>query len=130
MKANPSVAEFVAQKIEASAKSQAQIAKEVGYDRPNVVSMIKSGNCKLPVGKIGAFAKALEVDPAFLFRLVMLEYSPETWRAIEEMEAAPITENERAIVAEIRQLSGDSDPKLQAPAHHRALKAFVNSMIG
>ena len=125
------VAEYIARQIEASGKTQAQIAREVGYDqRPNLISMIKSGQSKLPVQKIGAFAKALGVDPAFLFKLVMSEYSPATWEAINEIQGAvPVTQNERRIIEAIRKLSGDGDPKLQTTTQARALKAFVDSMI-
>jgi len=131
MRSSMTVAEYIAHQIEACGKTQAQIAREVGYgQRPNLVSMIKSGQSKLPVQKIGAFAKALGVDPAFLFKLVMSEYSPATWAAINEIEGAiPVTHNERTILEEIRTLSANGDPKLQTTGQHRALKAFVDSMI-
>lgn len=130
MKQAMTVAEYITRQIEVCGKSQAQIAREVGYgQRPNLVSMIKSGQSKLPVQKIGAFAKALGVDPSFLFRLVMSEYSPATWEAINDIEGAiPVTQNERGILEELRKLSGNRDPKLQTPTQHRALKAFVESM--
>lgn len=124
------VAEYVTRQIEACGKTQAQIAGEVGYDRPNLISMIKAGQTKLPVQKIGAFAKALGVDPAFMFRLVMSEYSPATWEAMNEIQGAiPVTQNERGILEAIRKLSRGTDPKLQTPSQHRALKTFVDSMI-
>jgi len=124
------VAEYITRQIETCGKTQAQIAGEVGYDRPNLISMIKNGKTKLPVQKVGVFAQALGVDPAFLFRLVMTEYSPETWRAINEIQGAiPVTNNERLILEEVRKLAANRDPKLQSPTQHRALKAFVDSMI-
>jgi transcriptional regulator with XRE-family HTH domain len=131
MKQTITVADYISRQIEACGKSQAQIAREVGYDqRPNLISMIKMGRSKLPVQKIGPFAKALGVDPAFLFKLAMSEYSPETWATINEIQGAiPVTHNERGILEEIRKLSDGSDPKLQTPAQQRALKAFVESMI-
>ena len=81
----PTVAEYLAAQIALSGKSQADIAREVGYDRPNVVNMMKQGVTKLPINKISAFAKALKVDPAHLLRIVMSEYLPETWEAIQEL---------------------------------------------
>lgn len=124
------VADYISRQIEACGKSQAQIAREVGYDRPNLISMIKSGQTKLPVQKVPALARALGVDPAFLFRIVMSEYSPALLEAIGEIPGAvPVTQNERGIIEAIRRLSGNADPKLQSPAQHRALKAFVDSMI-
>lgn len=125
------VAEYISRQIDACGKSQAQIAREVGYERPNLISMIKSGQAKLPVQKVPAFARALGVDPAFLFRLVVSEYMPAMLEVIGEIEGAtPVTRNERGILEAIRKLSKNADPKLQSPAQHQALKAFVESMIG
>lgn len=79
------VAEYITQQIALSEKSQKQIADEVGYDKPNVVTMIKQGKTKLPINKVGPFARSLNVDPAYLLRLVMSEYMPDTWSAIESL---------------------------------------------
>jgi transcriptional regulator with XRE-family HTH domain len=128
---NLTVAEYISRQIETSGKTQAQIALETGYDRPNLISMIKHGHTKLPVQKVGALARALGVDPAFLLRLVMMEYAPATWNAINEIQGAiPVTQNERIILNEIRRLSQNADPKLHSLAQQRALKAFVTAMIG
>ncbi|MGZ9053126.1 MAG: helix-turn-helix domain-containing protein [Rhodoplanes sp.] len=52
-------------------KSQREIAAELGYERPNIISMMKRGETKLPLDKVPALAKALHVDPAHLFRLAL-----------------------------------------------------------
>jgi hypothetical protein len=44
----PTVAEYLAAQISLSGKSQADIAREVGYERSNVVNMMKQGTLKLP----------------------------------------------------------------------------------
>jgi hypothetical protein len=76
------VADYLAQQIILCGKSQKEIAEEVGYEKPNVITMMKQGHTKIPIVKVGAFARALEVDPAYLLRLVCMEYMPETWAAI------------------------------------------------
>ena len=45
-------------------KTQAEIAEEAGFVNPNMVTMIKQGATKLPIDRVPALAKALEVDPA------------------------------------------------------------------
>jgi hypothetical protein len=123
------VADYISRQIDVCGKNEAEIADEVGYPT-SMVSMIRTGRAKLPIGKIGFFAKALAVDPAILLQLVMMEYSPDTWRAINEIQGrSPISANEQAIVNEIRKLSKNSDPKLQSAAQHKALKEFVDSMV-
>lgn len=76
------VPDYLAQQIILCGKSQKEIAEEVGYEKPNVITMMKQGHTKIPIVKVGAFARALEVDPAYLLRLVCMEYMPETWAAI------------------------------------------------
>ena len=50
------VAQFVSIAVAASGKSEEQIAKEVGYAKPNVITMIREGTAKLPVNKVNALA--------------------------------------------------------------------------
>lgn len=97
------VAELLSFQIEAINKTQAEIATEVGFERPNVITMIKQGKTKLPIAKIGPMARALGLDPVFLFGFVMREYHPETWDAIESMYSQPVmTANEMAIIRALR----------------------------
>jgi hypothetical protein len=77
------VAQYVEQQIALSNKTQKQIADEIGYDKANIITMIKTGATKLPINKVGPLARALHVDPAHLLRLVMEEYLPETWETIQ-----------------------------------------------
>ncbi|SFE92078.1 hypothetical protein SAMN04515678_12321, partial [Roseivivax sediminis] len=49
-------ARMIADAIEASGKSQREIASEMGYERPNVVSMMKNGDMRMPLERIPAFA--------------------------------------------------------------------------
>ena len=58
------VAEYIEQQIALSEKSQKDIAAEIGYDKPNVLSMIKQGQTKLPVNKVGPLAKAPRHRPS------------------------------------------------------------------
>lgn len=81
--AKVSVAKLLEQQIAISDKSQKEIAEIIGYTKPNIMTMFKTGRTKLPINKVGALAKALNLDSAYLLKLVLSEYSPETWDAIE-----------------------------------------------
>jgi len=90
-----SVAEFIADRLAAIDKTQRQIANECGFESPNIISLFKTGSTKLPLNRIGPLAKALDVDPAHLLRLAMLEYLPDTWGALEDvMQSTLLTANE------------------------------------
>jgi transcriptional regulator with XRE-family HTH domain len=104
------VAEFIADHLAQSDKTQRQVAQEIGFDNPNVISMFKKGTLKLPINRIEALAKALDADPIHLLRLVMLENLPESWAAIENiMKSTVLTANELELVRAFREVTGDAD---------------------
>jgi hypothetical protein len=79
------------------------MAAELGYSKPNMISMIKFGQTRVPLNKIVQFAKTLGVDPVHFLRIVMMEYHPQTWEVIEEVIGGHlISENETKILDIIR----------------------------
>lgn len=48
------------------AKSQAKIAPESGFSSVNMLAMIKSGASRMPLDRVPALARALDIDPALL----------------------------------------------------------------
>lgn len=76
------VARYIAAAIERSGKLQVDISRAAGFDKPNVVTMIKQGKTKLPLERVGVMAQALGVDRFELLDLVMGEYHPELWVTI------------------------------------------------
>lgn len=98
-------------------KSQAEIAEEAGFVNANMMTMIKQGANKLPIDRVPALAKALESDPALLLRLALEQSEGGTAAtAIYEIIGQPITKNEMAWILEIREASGDTDPRLTSRA--------------
>lgn len=95
-------------------RSQAEIAEIAGFTNPNFLSMLKSGVSKLAIDRVPALAKALDCDPAWLLRLALEQAEGSTAaQAIFDIIGAPISENERGWIAEIRDASGDIDPRLK-----------------
>ena len=98
-------------------KTQAEIAEEAGFVNPNMLTMIKKGSTKLPVDRVPALAKALDCDPALLLRLALEQSEGSTVAAaIYDIIGQPITKNEMAWIVEIREASGDTDPRLTSRA--------------
>jgi transcriptional regulator with XRE-family HTH domain len=108
------IAEYLAKTIDAlsSIKSQREIAAEIGYEKPNMVSMFKRGEAKVPLDKIPALAKALNVDPAFLFRLAMEQYWPGQEDAIGAIFGSVITKHEKDLLEKVRSWTRHQDPRL------------------
>lgn len=106
----PTVAEFIAERLANSHKTQREIAEECGFEKANVVTMLKSGTMKLPLNRVGAMARALNADPAYLLRLAMCEYLPDAWEAIEAtLQTTVLTANELNLVRAYREVTGDND---------------------
>jgi transcriptional regulator with XRE-family HTH domain len=79
---NSRVAKLIRQRIEelGPTKSQKQISHEIGYEKPNMLSMIKSGDSRMPIDKVNAFATVLGIDLPYLFEIVFEQHHPETWK--------------------------------------------------
>lgn len=94
-------------------KSQYDIAMEAGYHKPNIISMMKNGDAKVPLEKVFILAKAFEVDPNILFRLALEQnFGQQDTYALTQMMNRTMTENELAWVEKIRAYTGDADPSL------------------
>lgn len=103
-------------------KTQVEIASEAGFKQRTMLANIKSGVNKLPLDRVPGLAKALECDPAFLFLMALEQLEGETTDlTIKSIFETVVTQNEATWIAEIRKLSGNSDPRLTTKAE-RALK--------
>lgn len=101
---NIAVAKYISQQLMMCGKSQIEVANEIGYDNPNVITMFKQGKTKLPIVKVKLLAKSLGVDPVFLLKLVMTEYMADTWDVISDiLGGTVITQPEERILAVIHQ---------------------------
>lgn len=104
---NITVAKYISQQLVMCGKSQIEVANEIGYSNPNVITMFKQGKTKLPIVKVKLLAKSLGVDPVFLLKLVMTEYMPDTWNVVSDiLGGSIITEPEERILGVIHQADG------------------------
>lgn len=116
------VAQFLTIKINESGRSQKEIATEIGYDSANVITMFKQGLTKLPIDTVGPIARALNVDPVYLLRLVFKEYHPATFEAVEHaLGTTIVTENERKLLDQFRRSTEHSDPEMLVFGPTRAI---------
>lgn len=78
------VAHYLAIHIKRSGKTHAEIAAEIGLENPNVVSMLKTGRTKIPLLRIPALARSIDVEPKELLGLCLEAYMPELHTVITE----------------------------------------------
>lgn len=124
-----SVAEYITHQINLCGKTQAMVAKESGFPQANIISMLKNGTTKVPLSKVSAIAKSIGVDPMYLFRMVMAEYQPELWSAIESlvMSQGVFTQNEMDIIKVVRE-SGVENPAIKTDEDREILKSAINRL--
>lgn len=95
--------EYLSQRIFESGLSNVEMARALGYDKPNVIAMMKQGSMRLPVNKVAATARALGIDPVFLLDKVMRETSSDLWDALRDvMGTRLVTTNEMRLLEFIR----------------------------
>jgi len=102
-----SVAAFLTYHIDASSKTQKEIAKEVGFRKSNIMSMLKSGETKLPLARAATIADALGISRSDLVRRCLEEYEPEIWSVVQEsLPGALLSEPEVEVIELLRSRFG------------------------
>lgn len=107
-------------------KSQQEIANEAGFINVNMMSMLKSGKSKIPLDRVSALAKALEVDPRLLFKMAIEQSSYETTsKVIDEIFGTIVSRNEVIWLEALRDASDHKDPALTTRSR-TALRSIFN----
>jgi hypothetical protein len=120
--------EYLSDLIDISPKTQRQIADEIGYEKPNVITMFKQGLTKVPLEKVAPLARALNADPVYMLRLAMSEYMPETLTAISEIMGYMVTPNEREMIDIIREASNNTNPRIKTASERKELEKWASSL--
>lgn len=120
------VAEFVTGRIAVSRLTQTELARRLGYPKPNIITMFKQGLTKVPIEKVPKLAELLECDPLMLLQMAMNEYKPSEFQAIMAICGLPISKNEREIIEIFREKSGNSDPD---PAYKNNRKLIEDAAL-
>jgi transcriptional regulator with XRE-family HTH domain len=108
--------DVLADLIDRSPLTQREVAMKLGYPKQNIIAMFKQGSTKVPVNRIGALARILELDLVWLLRRALKQYNPGLWEVLEETLGHRITASEAEILAALRQATDDTDPRLSGPA--------------
>lgn len=110
--ASSRLARFIDKRInELHHKTQADIARDAGFQNANFITMLKTGVSKLALDRVPSLAKALDVDPAHLMRLALDQtYGPRMLSVFVELLGETVTSNEREWLELIREVSLDTDP--------------------
>jgi hypothetical protein len=125
--ASEAIKDYLAEKIEAQrklGKTEDSIANEIGYQRPQTLHMITSGEMKLPLDKVLPLSRALNCEPAELFELALRQYmsAPE----VDELCGSFDANARSGGVVHKRTVAGGKAPPL-TPAERDDLERIVGS---
>lgn len=118
-------AAFLARAIHFSGKTQREIAREAGFPKPNILSMLKQGQSRVPIERIPALAAACHVDPAYFLRLALSEYQPEVYAVLVATLDQPMTANEWEMVLCYRICA----PENQIEMEPRVTTAILDTLL-
>jgi predicted XRE-type DNA-binding protein len=133
-KGNVSVASYLTSQIDlvvgSGEKTQKQIAAELGYTKPNIITMFKQGLTNLPINKVELMAKAIHADPVYLLRLTMQEYMPEAFETITKIlgDTALYSDMEKSIIKEMREHATKGEIRIETPAQVTAYQHFIDTL--
>jgi hypothetical protein len=99
------------------------VTRALGYINPKTVELFLEGEANLPLDKVPAMARALDLEPSRLFRLALRQY----WR--NSAEASIITRclvsaDELAILDLLRSMTGEAELSLTPELDGRIRSAF------
>lgn len=97
---------FISTLIDGSGKSRKEIAMQAGLGQANMISMLKKGGTKLPLAKIGTFAKAVNTDPVQLAHMCLREYHPNVWDVMNSLLEPAVTSDEIRMIKALRAAVG------------------------
>lgn len=117
---------FLAEAIEHSSKTQREIARDAGFNRPNVLSMMKAGDTKVPIERIPALAKACGADARRFLWIALEEYHPEIWEVILGSRGGLLTTTEMDLVTLFRICDDACDVEITEEVAARLMDVFTN----
>lgn len=88
--------------------SDQELSSAVGFEGISVLTLIKQGTLRIPFNKVPAFAAALGLDHADMFRAVIRESDPALSKMIEEVfNPMCLSATEVNLIKHLRDLTGD-----------------------
>ena len=85
------VAKILRDAIQASELTQREIAARAGFKHSNIISMLKSGETRIPLDRIPALAAVLGLDQQMLLLAALEEYNPSVYEVLIDALKLPRT---------------------------------------
>jgi transcriptional regulator with XRE-family HTH domain len=94
-----------------------ELAEQLGYTRPNIISMWRTGRTRIPLDRLTKLSELLKVDLSFLLPLWVEQYGgAEAYTGVMKILQSSVSESEAKLVAAAREHTKGRDFKLKAGA--------------
>lgn len=110
-------------------KSPEEIAKEAGFDDPDIILKICRGDAKLPLDKAAAIARACGKEPAFFLGLALATTQPDVWSILQATPEALLPYNEREFLKLYRRAAPRGKLEI-TPRRAAAVLEALNDGVG
>lgn len=104
--------------IENSDLTQREIADRVGFKHANIISMLKSGETRVPLERIPALATTLGMDERQFLMVAIEEYHPGVHEVLVEVLGVPLSDAELGIITMFRMASLRGEIEVVRPEQH------------
>ncbi|MBO9395827.1 hypothetical protein J7400_03980 [Shimia sp. R9_2] len=101
MTASPT-ATMLAQAIDASDMTQKEISDRIGMNNANVISMMKQGITRVPLGRIPALSETLQINAQTFLMTAIEEYHPGTHEVLVDVLGLPLSDTEMRLLSLLR----------------------------
>lgn len=81
----PTVGEYMESQIKLSGRTQTEIARLAGFNKPNIITMFKQHKTPVPYHRVKALSEAMGVDPKRFLVVVLNQQSPELLSCLEDL---------------------------------------------
>jgi len=95
-------AQMLANAVNKSGLTQRDIADQVGFKHPNMITMMKQGLTRVPLDRIPALAKALGLDQASFLLVAIEEYHHEIYEVLRDTLGLPLSDAEQQLILMFR----------------------------
>ena len=108
-------AHMLAKAIEASDLTQREIADRAGFQQANVISMLKTGEMRVPLNRIPALARTLGMDERAFLLVAIEEYHPGVHEVLVETLGLPLSDAELGILTMFRMAGMRGEIEIEDP---------------
>ena len=95
MKTISTTATMLAEAIEKSELTQREIADRVGFKNANIISMLKTGETRVPLDRIPALSQTLGMDERLFLMIAIEEYHPGVHEVLVDVLGLPLPSSKK-----------------------------------